>query len=91
MGELIHLLAPLMQDLKPAEFTQNLALFTIAWYVVKKTVNGHFKSIEDKLQQMSSAMNRLESTLSGIETSHSSRLAKVEDELKSINSRLIGK
>lgn len=88
MGELLTLLAPLAHDLKPAEFTQNLALFTIAWWVVKKTVNTHFKSIEDKLQQMSTSMVRLESTLSNIETSHSARLAKVEDELKSINGRM---
>jgi hypothetical protein len=78
MDPIFDLFATFFKDSKPAEFSQNLLLFSIAWYVVRKTVKAHFLSIEEKVERMATSMVRLEQSLSRVESSHAERILKLE-------------
>lgn len=78
----------LLKDLEPVRFSQNLALFGIAWWATKGTIKKHFESIEDKLERMADSVGRLEGTLTKVEMRHSERLNKLENDIDLIVKQL---
>ena len=83
MGEtlLLSSLSKLAEGINPGKFAENLALFSIAWFVVKGTITKHFKSIEEKLENLTT-------TLLQVEKSHAEKIYKLERDMLFVKNKL---
>lgn len=88
IGELLDsVLVPWLKDQKPNEFGSRMALFLVAWWLVKTEVRKHFASVEQKLASIASSMQNFTETMVKIETSHGIRLEALENRIEKIETQ----
>ena len=72
---------PWLRDQKPDEFGSKMALFLVAFWLVKAEVRKHFSSVEQKLASIADSMTKFTETMARIETSHGIRLENLENKM----------
>ena len=67
-----------------ADLTADFAKMTLAWWLVRDTVKGHFGSIENSLKMMVKEMGDLKTSVESMELAHAKRLDLLENEVNVI-------
>lgn len=82
------LLQEILTDAAKAELSQRLIVFMIIWFVVRRSIRGHFVSIEEGLKEVAHSVNELSCNMLKLETAHAARLEKLETSMISISNRV---
>lgn len=62
----------------------DMGKFLLAWFIVKGTIKGHFKAVEDGLTSLTSGVKELKIAVESMELAHTRRLDNLELEVRNL-------
>lgn len=74
----------LLKHADPRQLGENLFMLFAARFFLMPVVNSQLEKIQVQVGNLADSFNRMQATLTQIETNHSLRLAKLEDEMKGL-------
>lgn len=71
-------------------FAEKMTLFTVAWIIVRRTIRSEFRMINNSLGTLASSVDDLRTAMTTLETGHSSRLALLESDVRTLKQIALG-
>ena len=71
-----------------ADISKDVTKFLIAWWFVQKKISTHLSAIEGTLKILTINISKLADSMKEMESNHSSRLKKLEDEVDDLKGEI---
>lgn len=78
----IEFITEILGEAARADLSQKVFLFSLAWFIVRKTINQHLSKIESSLSSLAQSVGQLKESIVRLELNHDNRIVKIEKQIE---------